>query len=562
MPTENLRIPFAEAIAERRLLGMWWRELSFQQRVALKAVYGCELSKDVVSDDGWSELDIWAQLQENCEYDELGFLTKVHETPYVPQEYPEAWLVVGVRGGKTDRFAATITAYEATCGGHEAFVRGKGRPVVCFDVAQDLRMARYSLHSIKAIIESMPWAMSAGWITNVTADRIDLKNNVTIATTPPTVKSIRGYDSPVGVGDECGVWWSDLDSANPDIEIFRQLSSRQAQFEFPKLVGISSPWSKVGLLYQRWQAGTNGTKLVCDRCKDVRRENCPECERIRMPHKGRLILHSTSAGLGNPLIRRPWLQAQLNADPANFRREYLAEFQDSLSGFLPSELVDRAVDRGTLERPPAERNVYIAAMDPAFRQDTFAFTIVHMDPQKGVVQDVVRQWKPMVGMSLNPAEILPEIGRLLKQYRTFSVYSDQFQFEALLQLAYQHGFSIEGVDFTATSKADIYGNLKSLVAQGRIRLLDDADTVRELKQLEMQLTAGGGVRIAAPRQAHDDLATVVALAAQKAIWMFPVTPAPAPAELTLEQRCQEQVRAKVAAQLQQQQMGADDMEDW
>jgi hypothetical protein len=254
-----------------------------------------------------------------------------------------------------------------------------------------------------------------------------------------------------------------------------------------------------------------------------------------------LFLHATTAGLGSPAVKHNWLIQQRDADPRAFARECLAVPQESISGFLDAVKVQSAVDAGTVEREPQERMVYIAAMDPAFRHDTFAFTIVHSDPARGIVQDVIRRWIPPIGGSLNPAEILPEIALLLKRYRTFGVYSDQYQFESLLQLAYQHGFSIEGVDFTATSKADIYGNLKALVAQKKIRLLDDPETIKELKQLEMQLTQGGGVRIGAPKNLHDDLATVVALAAQKAVWMMPLNVAAPDAELTLEQRCQQQV---------------------
>lgn len=559
----DLRVPFQEAIDERRLLKGWFHTLSVPQQVSLKVMYGCELDGTAKDSRGWTEFDYWAMLQGSCEYDDLGYLTTVYDLPYHPKEYNEAWMMAGIRAGKSSALAATVTAYEATCGGHEEHTR-KDRPVVCFQIAQDLRLAKYSLHSIKGIIEMMPWCKD--WVVQVTADRIDLKNNVTIAVTPPTVKSIRGYDAPVAVLDEVAIWYTEADSANPDFEIYNQAKSRQAQFNHPKVVGISSPWATQGLLHQRALAGTEGQKLVCDTCRAAGRTrnqvDCPGCTALRKPHLGRLFLHATSAGLGSPAVKHHWLVEQRDADPRNFARECLAIPQESISGFLDARKIDLAVDRGVVERPPQERNVYVAAMDPAFRQDTFAFTIVHMDPRLGVVQDVVRQWKPAVGTSLNPAEILPEIGRLLKQYRTFGVYSDQFQFEALLQLAYQHGFGIEGVDFTASSKADIYGNLKSLVAQGRIRLLDDSDTIRELKQLEMQLTQGGGVRIAAPRQAHDDLATVVALAAQKAVWMMPAAAREEPKPLTLEQQCQQQAMAKVHEMLNMRSIMDGDSEDW
>jgi hypothetical protein len=533
--------PFSEAIAEKNLLLPHFSTMSLPQQVALKIMYGCPLSAEVKEEHGWSELDFWSMFQEHCTYDDLGFLTKVTPLDYTPKEYPEAWAAIGVRGGKSTIFAGTITAYESTCGGHEAF-SSKGKPLICFQVAADLRQAKYSLHGIKGIIESMPWFKDS--IKTVTSDRIDLKNSVTIAVTPPTIKAIRGYDSPVGVLDEVGVWWYDADSANPDFEIYRQLASRQAQFQYPKIVGISSAWASIGLLYDRWAAGTDGIKLLCDTCRHKAIEGCPSCAALRTPHQDRLLLHTTTAGLANPLVQRSWLQAQYNADPIAFSRECLTRFSDALSGFLDPIKLSAAVDKGVVFRIPQERNVYIAAMDPAFRHDSFAFCIGHMEPLKGVVVDLIKRWKPTPGSSINPAEVLNEIAKDLAQYRAGAVYSDQYQFEALNQLAMQLGFSILPVDFTASAKADIYGNLKALVGQNRVRLLDEPETLRELKMLEQKLNPGGTVAISAPAGQHDDLATVVALMAQKAVWLSPIAEPEVPKEPTPFDLCQAQIRRK------------------
>src|SRR3990167_3815423 len=105
----KLRIPFNEAISEPKLLAPWFRELSLQQQVALKAMYGCTLSNDVRTPDGqWGELDIWAQLQGFGTYDELGYLVAVDPVPYIPQEYPEAWMAIGVRAGKALALDTTV----------------------------------------------------------------------------------------------------------------------------------------------------------------------------------------------------------------------------------------------------------------------------------------------------------------------------------------------------------------------------------------------------------------------------------------------------------------------
>lgn len=536
-----MRVPFAEAIAEPRLLKPWFDDMSLPQQVALKVLYACPLSDKVKDERGWSELDYWAASQGHADFDELGFITRVYQIPYHPSDYSEAWGIWGIRGGKTDRFAATVVAYEAILGGHEDDT-SEGRPLYCFQIAQDTRMAKYSLHSIHRVLKSMKFLNVGGkgdWITNITADRIELKNNVHVVVTPPTVKSIRGYDSPVAVLDEVGVWYQDADSANPDFEIYDQVNSRQAQFRNPKIIGISSPWNRGGMLFSRFEAGTNGRHVLCDSCKRIAKRDrapwCDGCDKARMPHAGRLIMHSTTA-TQNPIIKRTWLQASLNKDPRAFERECLARFQDSISGFLPSALIEKARARGVVSRPADRRNFYVAAMDPAFRRDAFGFTIVHVEPDKGVIQDVVERWFDPTGSPQNPAEIFAEIAKRLREYGIRSVHTDQYSLETLQFLAQQFGFSLEEVTFSSESKAEIYGNLQALLRQGRLSILDDEETIKELKSLEKKNTQAGKVQIGAPEGMHDDMATVIAIAANEAVWMLPKKDPDEPAKKSIIER--------------------------
>lgn len=538
MGRKSIRIPFAEAIAEPRLLQPRFSELGLGQRVQLKILYGLPLSADVKDDLGWSELDYYSASQGHAEFDELGYIKRIIPgLNYVPKEFRECWIVAGRRSGKTDCAASTIVAYEATCGGHEVWKR-EGKPALCFQVAQDTRMAKFALHSINATLQSMDFIYNKGdqkknRILQVTADRIDLWNGMTVQVLPPTTKSVRGYDNPVAVLDEVGVWYQDSDSANPDYEIYRAVSPGQAQFPDAKIVGISSPWNKSGLLFKFYEAGTEGARLMCETCRVVGKvkPDCPGCALVKAPHRGRLIMHTTTAASCNPLIRRTWLEDERNRDPRAYDRECLARFQDSLSGFLNSTLIEKARAVGVTARPPVRRNFYIAAMDPAFRKDAFGFTIVHSDPTIGVVQDVVRRWHDPTGTPLNPGDIFPQIAALLHEYGIKSVFSDQYTLEALQFIAAQFGFSIQEVTFSAGSKAEIYGNLASLLNQHRLSLLDDQETINELKGIEKRLTQAGQVQISAPEGSYDDMATVVAIAAHEAVWMLPAAEKPRPEDV-------------------------------
>ena len=535
----DIRIAFIEAVNEPRLLKPCFDDLSMFQRTWLLSIYGCPLDDTTKDDRGFTQLDYWALSQDSGEWDELGYPVKAYPIPYIPKEYKEAWGVCGVRAGKTDRLAATVTAYEAVCGGHEAYVR-EGRPVICFQIAQDIKMAKYSLTSIHQTLKSMrflKYDTPSSWVTNITADRIELKNGVVITVTPPTVKSIRGYDSPTAVLDEVGVWYQDADSANPDFEIYDQVDSRQAQFQYPKIIGISSPWNRAGMLHKRWEAGTEGRRLRCIDCRTQNKDGtgCVACEKERLPHRDRLVLYSPTAA-SNPIIPRVWLETKRNKDPRAFERECLARFQDSLTGFLSSALIEKARAVGVTSRKPDKKFFYVAAIDPAFRGDAFGFTVVHCEPERGVVQDYVQRWHDPTGHPLNPAEIFPQIAAVLADYTIKSVSSDQYTLEALQYIAQQHGFGINEVTFSANSKAEIYGNLQQLLNQGKLSLLDDQDTINELKSIEKKSLEGGQVRISAPLGHHDDMATVIAIAAHEAVWMLPKQEKAVPKQKTMIER--------------------------
>lgn len=541
------RIPFETAIADPLLLANRFEELSTFQRMALKVMYGAPLAREPRAGERWSELDLFWAAQGHGEYDELGFLERVSPPEgavYVPEEYQEAWLIMGVRSGKSDAIAATIVCYEAVCGGHEAFFR-RGKRAVCFQIAQDLAQAQYALHGIRATLESIPLLTKINGIKAVTAKRIDLWNGITIATTPPTVKSVRGYDSPVAVLDEVGVWYQEADSANPDFEIYRQVNSRQAQFAHPKIVGISSPWNKAGMLFARWEAGTNGVKAACPSHRGAPRRDCEDCARERISHRSRLVLHTTTANSGNPLVQREWLTLYRNRDPKAFERECLARFQDSISGFLDASLLEKAVDRGVRERSPASGVTYVAAVDPAFRQDAFGFAIGHADAKRGVVIDVVRRWTARdAGGPLDPRLILAEIALICQRYKVSVLGTDQHEINSFTQLASDLGLTTQEFSLQGGNKANIFANLQGLLHQHRLRLLDDDVTNTELRMLEKRMNQGGTISITAPPGQHDDMAMVIALVAHQALWYMPDAEPEVKAPPTIQELCEAQIAAR------------------
>ncbi len=524
-----MRIPFEEAIEDERLFKTAFDELSWFQRTVLKAFYGLPLSGKLVNpENGRSELDYWAIVQGSCEYDDLGYVTKVTPIPYVPKEYEQLWAVLGRRAGKTSQLMSFIVAYEAVLGGHEDYI-GRKQQGIIYLIAQRLGLAVSNLSHVRAIVETSD--LLAGEIVDNTAkDVLAFKNGIRIEPSPPSLKAQRGFAIPVVGMDEVAFWYTDAESANPDVEVQRAVEYAQAQFPYSKQIGISTPWTKEGLLYSYHQAGTEGVKLPSGVDKSKFADT--------------MVAFGPTAACENPRITRKKLQQLKLKDPEAFDRESLCKYLDAVSGFFNHSLLaaahKAATEAKTAERPPkgadsSVRPTYVAAMDPAFRQDDFAFTIVHKEGGK-VVQDVVKRWTPIRGQKLNPVEILAEIKPYVEQYEVSVVYTDQYQFESLQQLALQQDIAVEVVDFTGRSKSKIFGNLQQLVNQQKLELLDPYtnDTANEqlhqLQELRKRLTAQNAMQISAPEGKQDDLAAVLALAAHKAAWLDPFVTTPAEEE--------------------------------
>ena len=85
----------------------------------------------------------------------------------------------------------------------------------------------------------------------MTADEVRLKGNIVIGVHAGSYRTIRGRSLLAVVGDETS-FWRDIDSAQPDVEIFRACVPALAASE-GIWIGISTGYRRLGLLYQKWR---------------------------------------------------------------------------------------------------------------------------------------------------------------------------------------------------------------------------------------------------------------------------------------------------------------------
>jgi hypothetical protein len=385
------RLSLEEAISDRILFKNAWEKLALSQQVVIKALYGLPLNEH--------ESILFNFFQERGECDDLGYPTKVKVQPYKPREYEELTLVAGRRFGKTSSIGSFVLAYEAVCGGHREHA-SQNQDVVFFNISQQLDIAKANMAFVKDFLTSTKFLEEQVQLFG--AEKYILKDGSTIAPSSPSIRRQRGLAVPAFLADEVGFWSLDLDAANPDAEVEKSLSPTQLQFPHKKKLWLSTPYVKYGILYDYYMAGTEGWKLG---------DNNPEKAR----YNDMLCCWTTTATGGHPNINRKVLEKERSKDIKNFEREYLCRFVDSISGFLNADLVGYAfsqaesvAERGNTNTIPGSKAkyTYIAAIDPAFRRDNFAFVVVHRDENQKVVLDMVKRWSPNPYEKVDPQAVM------------------------------------------------------------------------------------------------------------------------------------------------------------
>jgi hypothetical protein len=465
---DRVKAGIIEAVLEPRLIG---DTLSTAQIVALKAPYG-----ELLTDE--QELTIYRQATER--------------EAYVPREYREVDFICGRRSGKSSKLAANVALFEAAFRKHQLAPGERGHVVV---IATTQRQAAVVFNYILARLENSP-TLRRLIQGDPRADEVDLTNGITIAVWPCNFRSIRGLSIVCAICDEIAFWRDADTGANPASEVLKAIRPAMATFPTAKLVKITSPYAKQGIIWDDFQARHKRDDL--------------------------LVWRLDSATM-NPSLDRDFLAAEEQRDPDFFRREYLAEFWESASGFLPPEMVDAAIVPGRYELAPQADAFMAAALDSAFRGDNFAFSAVKRTDTGRIIQAVNRCWRGSRAKPVNMAATVEEIVSILRRFGITRIAGDQHCAEPIRQ-----AFAAQGIDFvqrtTVGNRAQCFNTLRTLVTSRQIDLLDDPAQTAELKSLEQIVTGSGSVRVEASGSGHDDRAVALAQAAQEALSHAPVKP--------------------------------------
>jgi len=433
------------------------RRLSVAQQAFLKATYGLPLNSE--------EQEIYQRATGRSEM--------------VLAEQNEATLIAGRRSGKTSKIGATIALYEAFRD-HHLTLGDRGYVML---IAPTKNQAKIAMRFIRAFVKSTP--LLERYVVRERSDEIELSNGISIVCYPCSYIAVRGVTVVAAICDELAFWRHKETAANPEEEVLAAIRPTMATFQTSKLIKTSTPHRKEGVLWREFR------------------------QRTELDH---LVWQLTSPEM-NPTLQPSVLERARRLDEEKYRREFLAEFTDQISAWVVSDVLDSCIVRDRTELPRVENASYVIAIDPAFKHNDFALAVLHKTADGPVVVDRVARWAGTKKAPLAYEWVCGEIARIANDYGIRKVMGDQYCAPVIKQHFDKLGIHYHEYIFGAQTRADLFGNLRHLLVQRKIELLDEPVLLRQLRALEERQTPNGNTDIRPSYSQKDDVAVAVALGA-------------------------------------------------
>jgi hypothetical protein len=392
--------------------------------------------------------------------------------------FSEVWVPVGRGGGKSSVAAGIVTATACFNDWTPRLRPGEVGRAMLLSMSKD--QAGIIHGYCVGLLESDPTLRAR--IVSVDKETITLTGSVEIVVAANSFRTVRGHSLILCVLDECAFYRSE-ESGNPDVELFRAVKPGLGRVRGSRLIGISSPYAKKGILYDKTRDhyGVDASPV--------------------------LVWMGTTEDMF-PDFDRAVLDAAFADDPTYAQSEYgrdgVISFRSDVANFLDMDLL-RTLTR---EKPPElgrQKDVrYHAAADPSGgRNDAYSLAISHHDKAtKRVVVDLVRAMRP----PFNPSAVVAEYAALLKTYGVREVTLDGYAAEIAAAPWRENGIEPRK---NSMSTSDVFLNAQPLFSRGAVEIPDLRPLLLELSNLERRVGPLGKDSVGHPRHsrhAHDDMA--------------------------------------------------------
>jgi hypothetical protein len=294
--------------------------------------------------------------------DETKFFHTIAERDPPRRPVKEFWAVAGRRAGK-DSFASAKITQSAALVDHTAILR-PGEKMTCQCLANTRQQAAIALNYARGLFREVP--LIAALVEAETADGFDLVNGSQVRIYTANTGAMRGTACSAIVLDELAFVPQEGDSSGAELytAAMPSLISSGGQ-----LFGISTPYKRSGLLYERYQNyfGKNDADV--------------------------LVIQAASTVL-NPTLDERVIDEALERDPEAAGAEWLARFRTDIGSLVDPALVAKLVMHGRYELAPMAQTTYFGFVDPSGGSaDSFTLCVAHREGNIAVV-DLVREVRP------------------------------------------------------------------------------------------------------------------------------------------------------------------------
>ncbi len=420
------------------------QSLSLPQKVTLKALYALPLDRE-----------------EKRVYSKLTALEKYH-----PREYRESVIICGRRSGKSDKLSSNIAIFEAVMRDHSKHLSTGERGFVLV-IASSMRQARTLFGYIEGKLKNSK--ILSRMIANETKEEIALNNRVTIGIYPCNQRH-RGLSIICAVLDEASFFRHE--GIMVDKEIVDSIKPSLITFPHSKLLLVSSPYGKKGIVYESFKDhyGNDTETLIVQASSDYM----------------------------NPRISSSFVQKELEKNPSFAKAEYLGLFRDDLQDFLTPEIIDAVILEGVYEIPYNSNFRFHAFADMSGgRVDDSALSISAKDDKGHITQCCLRVKKS----PHNPLQAVKEFAEVLKSYELYEVTGDRYASDFN-----REAWKNEGIRWinSEKDKSSLYTEFLPIINTQGCSLLDNRELVIQLRNLERR-TGGLRDKIDHPRGLKDDI---------------------------------------------------------
>jgi len=426
-----------------------WLNLSFKERpaqeVILKVIYGLPLNPD--------QLKIYRKITKNRKEFEAEI------------EKEEAILVLGARSGKS-LMASIIALYEATREKWRKYLnKGESGYVEVISTKQKQSEQIIGANCLRLMENSNNLK---DYVRDHTQSELILKNDMRILSLPCNTTAGLGLPIVCLIFDEIGHFY--IEGVKADKDIFNALNPRRAQFPGSKLILISTPAGKQGLLWNYFDEGFKEHKRLT-----------AQAETYFM----------------NPLVDKDFLEKEKKRDIDNYRREFKAEFAEKVEAFLSYDLVVNSLKLAG-DLPYKSEYQYFSGIDASglAGRDKFSLAITHKQ-ENNIYIDKIKSWDLK-----DPDPIMRDIKELAGIYNFVKTSIDRYAKGWVKNALEKIGLEVD----IRPSLAEIYVNVKSLMLGNRLFLPDNQEIKKSFLNVQAFYGRNNALSIAHPRnvEGHSD----------------------------------------------------------